>query len=282
MTTQYIQYPASSGGVTTYTNLAAFPATGTDGQLGIALDTHAMYEWTGAAWALFVKTSTVDAITALTGDVTATGSASSSVPATVAFVGTSSAANVHAAELLANAATSANTASTIVKRDGSGNFTAGTVTAALTGNVTGNCSGTAATFTGNLTGAVTSVGMATTIVGVTGTTNLGNGTSTAASYTKLGNIVTMVFTSVFGGGLTPGGVPGAGPVTTGDVVPAGIRPARTVTFSMPWFNIDTGTPQTGFMQIDTSGNMIITAGTANFDGNGYSYYSGWCFTYSLA
>lgn len=51
----------------------------------------------------------------------------------VATVGTSSAANVHAAEALANAATNANTPSTIVKRDVSGNFAAGTITAALTG-----------------------------------------------------------------------------------------------------------------------------------------------------
>jgi len=40
----------------------------------------------------------------------------------------------------ATTATSANTASTIVARDGSGNFTAGTITAALTGNVTGTVS----------------------------------------------------------------------------------------------------------------------------------------------
>lgn len=100
-------------------------------------------------------------ISALTGDVTAAGPGS--VAATVAFVGGSSAANVHTAELLANAATSANTASTIVKRDGSGNFLAGVITASLTGNVTGNVSGTSATFTGSLTGDVTSTAMATTI-----------------------------------------------------------------------------------------------------------------------
>ena len=40
----------------------------------------------------------------------------------------------------ATTATSANTASTIVARDASGNFTAGTITAALTGNVTGQVS----------------------------------------------------------------------------------------------------------------------------------------------
>jgi hypothetical protein len=48
---------------------------------------------------------------------------------TVNSVGTSSASNIHAAEVLANAATNSNTASAIVKRDGSGNFTAGTITA---------------------------------------------------------------------------------------------------------------------------------------------------------
>ena len=48
-----------------------------------------------------------------------------------------------------NAATNANTVSTIVKRDGSGNFSAGTITATLTGNVTGNLTGD---VTGNATG----------------------------------------------------------------------------------------------------------------------------------
>jgi hypothetical protein len=47
----------------------------------------------------------------------------------VATVGTSTAANIHTAELLANAATSANTPNAIVKRDGSGNFSAGMITA---------------------------------------------------------------------------------------------------------------------------------------------------------
>ncbi|MEM4248446.1 MAG: tail fiber domain-containing protein, partial [Candidatus Nanoarchaeia archaeon] len=50
------------------------------------------------------------------------------------------------------AATSANTASTIVKRDESGNFSAGTITANLAGNVTGNAD--TATTAGNVTGTV--------------------------------------------------------------------------------------------------------------------------------
>ena len=65
------------------------------------------------------KQATGNYVTALTGDVTASGPGS--VAATVALVGGSSAANVNAATLLANAATDANTASTIVKRDADGN-----------------------------------------------------------------------------------------------------------------------------------------------------------------
>jgi hypothetical protein len=60
--------------------------------------------------------------------------------------------------------TNLNTASQIVKRDGSGNFSAGTITAALTGNATTATSATTAgSITGNLTGEVTSSGMATTV-----------------------------------------------------------------------------------------------------------------------
>lgn len=60
----------------------------------------------------------------LAGDVTGSAGTNS-----VALVGGSTAANVHLAEVAANAATNSNTASTIVKRDASGNFSAGVVSA---------------------------------------------------------------------------------------------------------------------------------------------------------
>jgi hypothetical protein len=82
----------------------------------------------------------------------------------VATVGTSSAANVHSAELAANAATNLNTAGTIVKRDGSGNFSAGTISAALSGNAT--TAGTATDFSGNLAGDVTGTQGTTAISGL--------------------------------------------------------------------------------------------------------------------
>jgi Pectate lyase superfamily protein len=100
-------------------------------------------------------TGTAASITGnLTGDVTSVGMAT-----TVAQVGGYSAANVAAGATLANAATNNNTASTIVKRDSSGNFTAGTITAALTGNA----SGSAASFTGSLVGDVTGTQGATVV-----------------------------------------------------------------------------------------------------------------------
>jgi hypothetical protein len=66
----------------------------------------------------------------LAGDVTGTQGAT-----VVSTVGGSGAANIHAAEQLANAATTANTASAIVKRDASGNFSAGTLTLSGTLNL---------------------------------------------------------------------------------------------------------------------------------------------------
>lgn len=54
----------------------------------------------------------------------------------------------------ATTATSANTASAIVARDGSGNFSAGTITASLSGNATSATSATSATTATNLAGGV--------------------------------------------------------------------------------------------------------------------------------
>lgn len=103
----------------------------------------------------------------LAGDVTGTQSAT-----TVALVGGSTAANVHNAELLANAATNSNTASTIVKRDSSGNFSAGTITANLNGNATtatsATTAGTSTNFSGSLSGDVTGTQSATVVALVGG------------------------------------------------------------------------------------------------------------------
>jgi len=83
---------------------------------------------------------------------TAGGDLSGTYPnPSVAAVGGVTASNVASGATAANAATDANTPSTIVKRDASGDFSAGTITADLIGNVTGNVSGTASTITGLIT-----------------------------------------------------------------------------------------------------------------------------------
>ena len=117
----------------------------------------------GSSWSAL---SVGSGITALTGDVSAAGPGSSA--ATVNSVGGVTAANVASGANLALAGTSANTASTLVKRDASGNFSAGTITANLTGNVTGNVSGSAASFTGSLAGDVTGTQSATVVSKVNG------------------------------------------------------------------------------------------------------------------
>ena len=62
---------------------------------------------------------------------------------------TGSHTDINSAVTAANAATNANTASTIVKRNASGNFTAGTITAALSGNATTATTATRVTATAN-------------------------------------------------------------------------------------------------------------------------------------
>ena len=57
-------------------------------------------------------------------------------------------AGINATTLRSMAPTDTNTANSLVMRNSSGNFTAGTITASLIGNVTGNVSGTALNVTG--------------------------------------------------------------------------------------------------------------------------------------
>jgi hypothetical protein len=110
----------------------------------------------------------------LAGDVTGTQSAT-----VVSLVGGQAAATVASATVTVGAATSLNTVGTLVKRDGGGSFSAGTITATFVGNVTGNVSGSAASFTGSLAGDVTGTQSATVVQKIQGTT-VSNSTPTDA------------------------------------------------------------------------------------------------------
>jgi hypothetical protein len=119
----------------------------------------------------------------LTGDVTGTQAAT-----VVSTVGGVTSTSLAAGATLANAATHANTASTLVRRDASGNFSAGTITAALNGNAS-----TATDFTGMLAGDVTGSQAATVIPASTITGKVITGfASTAGTLTASDSLLTAI------------------------------------------------------------------------------------------
>ena len=99
----------------------------------------------------------------------------------------------------ATTATSANTASAIVARDGSGNFSAGTITANLSGNAT--TATTATNFSGSLVGDVTGTQGATVVSLVGGQTaaNVAAGTVLANASTAANTASTIVRRTATGG-----------------------------------------------------------------------------------
>ena len=117
-------------------------------------------------------------------------------------------------------ATSANTASAIVARDGSGNFSAGTITAALTGNAS-----TAATLqTARTIGGVSFNGSAN--INLPGVNATGNQNTSGSSASCTGNAATA--TNVAYSGLT-GTVPTWNQSTTGNAATAtALQTARTI------------------------------------------------------
>jgi hypothetical protein len=151
-------------GVPTYPNVASFPPAGSagNGSLAIDLATNILYESDGTNWLVISNPAFAVAITGLSGDVMATGPGIA--PATVLSVGGASAADIATSVGATQSATSANTPSTIVARDGSGDFSAGIITA----NLIGDASGSAASFTGSLAGDVTGTQSATAVALVGG------------------------------------------------------------------------------------------------------------------
>jgi hypothetical protein len=143
---------------------------------------------------------------ALTGDVTTVAGA---LAATVAFVGTKSAAAVAQSVTDTIAATSANTVSTLVKRDGSGGFSAGTITATFAGNLTGTVTGSATNVNGVAAGAlVRGAGVGTPATALTGSA-VGqvvqwDGAQWVASSTAASDY-SLTLTKLAGGAVTPHG-----------------------------------------------------------------------------
>jgi hypothetical protein len=136
----------------------------------------------------------------LTGDVTSVGNATAIAAGVIVDADINASAGIVDTKLAtistaskvsnsATTATSANTASAIVARDASGNFTAGTITAALTGNA----SGSAATFTSTSQNSqFNSIGVGTAASATAGeiraTNNITAYYSDERLKTKIGNI----------------------------------------------------------------------------------------------
>ncbi len=196
----------------------------------------------------------------------------------VASVGGVTSANVAAGANLANAATNLNTASTIVKRDASGNFTAGTITASLSGNA--STASSATTVTGALAGNVTGTQGATVVatVGSVTAANVAAGANLANAATNLntastivkrdgsGNFSVSTITATFSGdGSNLTGLNGAG------LAASSVTNAKLANSSV---TINTGTGLSGGGTVALGGTLTLTNTGPTTAGTGLSLTAG--------
>ncbi len=222
----------------------------------------------------------------LLGDVTGTQSAT-----VVSFVGGETAANVAAAATLTSTATSNNTPNTLVLRNGAGNFSAGTITANLSGNASSATTATTATsFTGPLAGDVTGTQGATVVsfVGGQSAANVASGTTAANAATAVNTINTIVkrdgsgnfsagtITATLSGtatnfsGVLSGDVTGTQGATV--VSSVGGQSAANVASGTAAANAATNTNTFNtIVKRDPSGNFTATTITANLNGTATNF-----------
>jgi hypothetical protein len=218
----------------------------------------------------------VDFISALTGDVSAVGPGSAT--ATVNFVGGLSASAVASGSILANAATSAGTPSTIVLRDGSGNFVANIITATLNGSATN--------FSGSLLGDVTGMQNATVVSFVGGSTagnvHLAEQAVNAATSTNIpntivkrdasGNFAANIITATLAGvassfsGSLVGDVTGTQGATVVSFID-GVSAAAVASGSELANNATSSNTPSTIVLRDSSGNFSANVISSNLTGN---------------
>ena len=200
----------------------------------------------------------------LTGDVTSVGNATSIAAGVIvdadinasAAIADTKLATISTAGKVSNSATtatSANTASAIVARDASGNFTAGTITANLTGNVSGSSgstTGNAATATALATGRTIAI---TGDLAYTSPTFDGTGNVTAA-----GTLATVATPGSTGSSTAiPIVTINAKGLTTSITTAAVIAPAGTLSGN----TLAAGVTASSLTSLGTIASLTATAGT---------------------
>jgi hypothetical protein len=219
----------------------------------------------------------------LAGDVTGTQSAT-----VVSFVGGVTSANVATGATLANAATNLNTFSTIVKRDGTGNFNATTITANLTGNASGNLLLTGGTLTGVLT---TTAGTAALPALLIGGSTCGFSFVGSALQISLGNTLALSLGTTLGLGVlhsTSGSVVTSSPIVNADIAAGAVTDAKiTGPLTTAGLVSNTATTATSALGINTivsrdgSNNFAAGTITANLSGNATTATTATSFSGSL-
>ena len=181
-------------------------------------------------------------------------------------------------------ATNVNTGNMIVKRDASGGFSAETISAALIGNVTGNCSGSSGSCTGNastatqlavtrtlalsgdVTGSATFDGSANATIAATVTDNSHNHTSANISDATNANTANMIVKRDASGNFAAGTITATNLTLSGDLTINGTTTTIDTTNLLIEDNVivlnknQTGTPSSALL----SGIEVERGDSANY------------------
>ena len=263
----YVDHDADPGIHVQSSTLALRPAAGTAGRKWMTVDGTVVRYWydTGSVWVEGTAAGLSSAQTiALTGDVTGSVSTDLSTGASIATAigaGVIVNADINATAAIADTklatistagkvsnsattATNANTVSTIVARDASGNFSAGTITATLNGAAPAGSLSGATLASGVTASSLTSVGTITTGTWSASTIAVARGGTGATTIPTNGQLLIGNGTGYTVASLTAGSnvtiTPGAGSITIASAGGDVVGPASATDNALVRFDLTTG------------------------------------------